>query len=87
MVVDLFVWLVKRPLIKEEEEDGGDRNPVSVFAAVLPKVQQLQLQPEFSPASEAKLEGFKRALRNKEHVWCSWIDKESGHVKSKGLID
>ena len=42
---------------------------------------------EFSPASEAKLEGFKRALLAKEHVWCSWIDKESGHVKSKGLID
>ena len=63
------------------------RHTVSVVAAVLPKVQQPQLQPEFSPASEAKLEGFKRALRNKEHVWCSWIDKESGHVKSKGLID
>ena len=60
---------------------------VTVAAAVLPKVQQPQLQPEFSPASEAKLEGFKRALRAKEHVWCSWIDKESGHVKSKVLID
>jgi len=40
----------------------------TVVAAVLPKVQQPQLQPEFSPASEAKLEGFKRALRAKEHV-------------------
>ena len=60
------------------------KSPSTVVAAILPKVQQPQLQPEFSPASEAKLEGFKRALRNKEHVWCSWIDKESGHVKSKG---
>jgi len=59
----------------------------TVAATVLPKIQQPQLQPEFSPASEAKLEDFKRALRNKEHVWCLWIDKESGHVKSKGLID
>ena len=59
------------------------RHAVAVVAAVQPKEQQPQLQPEFSSASEAKLEGFKRALRTKEHVWCSWIDKESGHVKSK----
>ena len=76
---------------KIEEDEHWSPSPLrkrkSPRHTILPKVQQPQLQPEFSPASEAKLEGFKRALLAKEHVWCSWIDKESGHVKSKGLID